>query len=192
MSTTSISSILNAADISSKKEDSFLQGGSNKTDFYYMLGDSSHQTLYTYETRALSTPLGKASFGVGTDYKLDDGDKLSKTVFDSYLSVPFIENFALKGRIRTNYYSSNPTTQFRSGIAYNQKINDGLSLYALTYAADKLSYHGRKTDYLTGFYTGLDCKLTDKMKFYVEAQDYDLKHTSKDKIGLNCGFKYTF
>ena len=175
-----------------KENKPILEGGTYKTDMYYMLGDNSNQTLHTYETRPIEFPGGKISFALGTDYKLDDGDTFKKTVFDVFTTVPLSENFSLRGRVRTNYSSENPTTQFRGGIQFSKDLTDRLSFYTQLYAADKLRYKQRDTSLLTGVYSGLEYRFTDTFKAFAEAQLYDLNHPSKDSVGFNLGLRWNF
>ena len=175
-----------------KRNVSILEGGTYKTDMYYMLGDNSTQTLHTYETRPIEFPGGKISFALGTDYRLEDGDTFRRTVYDVFTTIPLTENFSLKGRVRTNYSSENPTTQFRGGIQFNENLTDRLSFYTQLYAADKLRYKQRDTDFLTGVYSGLEYKFSDWFKAFAEAQLYDLNHPSKDSVGFNLGLRWNF
>ena len=171
---------------------SAIKDGTVKQDFYYTRGGNNHQSIYSYETKPIQTPVGNVSAAIGTDYRLDDGGTNNRTVFDTFLSIPIFSCFSFKGRARTNYSSDNTTTQFRGGLQVSGKITDRLGVYAQGYVADKLSFKGKKSNFSTGAFAGADYRLTDSTKVYAEMQAYDLNHTNKDNIGVNVGIRYSF
>ena len=171
---------------------SAVNEGTVKTDLYSCHQGKNNQAIHSYETKPVETPAGNVSVAVGTDYKLDDGGKNNRTVFDIFLSKLITPIISLKGRVRTNYSSEKPSTQFRGGVQIGKQITDRTGLYAQVYAADKVNFKGRKSDVKAGAFIGADYKVSDKTKVYVEAQAYDLHHPDKNNVGVNVGLRWTF
>ena len=171
---------------------SVLKNGTLKHDFYYTRGENNHQSLYTYEFKPLTMPAGNLSFATGVDYRLDDGDIYKKSIFDGFLSVPLFSCFSFKGRARTSYSDEKTTTQFRGGVQAGTQLTDSIGAYTQVYVADKADYRSGKTDVKTGAFAGIDYKINDKTKIFVEAQAYDLNHPDKDNVGANFGLRVSF
>ena len=105
------------------------------------------------------------------------------------MSIPIISWFSFKGRVRTNYSENNPTTQFRGGIQVTVPITDNVGVYAQAYNANKINFKGRQSDVKTGAYGGIEIKINNRIKFFVEVQPYDLHHPKRDNIGVNSGLR---
>ena len=169
-----------------------IERGTVKQDFYYTRGGNNHQAIYSYETKPVKTPVGNISFAAGTDYRLDDGGKNDRSVFDAFLSLPVFSWLSFKGRARTSYSDSSSSTQFRGGLQVGTQLTHDVGVYVQTYVADKAYYDNGQTDVKTGAFAGIDYKINDKIKIFVEAQAYDLHHPDRDNVGVNFGLRVSF
>ena len=182
-------SVVKLSPIASKSP---LAGGKFKDDLYYNVGNNNHQFLFTYQTKPVKSLFGDYSLAIGTDYKLEEGYKQRKTIFDLYSSYPIDSSFSIDGRLRTSYCDENPTTQARLGLNFKHPITDRVDLYNLMYAKERCNFKKNNTDFTVGDFLGISAELSDNWSACAEVELTDLQNIKKNNLYFNFGLRYKF
>ncbi len=137
------------------------------TSNYYNYSNDSLESLNTLRFSCDTPWKGTCSLDVGADINLKPTDEGLSTSVKPAFEAKYKQNFAtvddttFKGYVRYRHIGDSDQLRFSAGVSKN--LNDKCSVYADGYYTTK--FDGKDK---IGGWIGLDCKINDKVTFWVE------------------------